>query len=92
MPVLATNPLDELFDISERVGTLVAKLKDLESAAERTKEAVSDAAIANLLEQRSRSLPEPGALHLTRREDLLDLAVSEPDMELYDRKIKEERK
>lgn len=29
--------------------------------------------IANLLEQRSRRLPEPGALHLTRREDLLDL-------------------
>jgi hypothetical protein len=46
--------------------------------------------IANILEQRSRRLPEPGVLHLTRREDLLDLSVSEPDMELYNRKIEEE--
>jgi transposase len=48
--------------------------------------------IANILEQRARRLPEPGALHLTRREDLLELAVSEPDMEIYNKKIEEERK
>lgn len=39
--------------------------------------------IANLLEQRSRSLPEPGALHLTRRSDLLDLDVQQPDLSIY---------
>ena len=39
--------------------------------------------IANLLEQRQRLLPEPGALHLTRREDLLDLELPEPDLGLY---------
>jgi transposase len=40
--------------------------------------------IANLLEQRARRLPEPGALHLTRREDLLDLDLPEPDLSIYD--------
>ncbi|WP_246804357.1 hypothetical protein [Desulfosarcina cetonica] len=39
--------------------------------------------IANLLEQRSRQLPQPGALHLTRREDLLDLTVESPDLSIY---------
>jgi len=39
--------------------------------------------IANLLEQRTRRLPEPGALHLTRREDLLDLTVESPDLSIY---------
>ena len=40
--------------------------------------------IANLLEQRQRRLPEPGALHLTRRQDLLDLELPEPNLGLYD--------
>jgi transposase len=39
--------------------------------------------IANLCEQRSRFLPEPGILHLTRREDLLDLEVEQPDLSIY---------
>jgi len=39
--------------------------------------------IANLLEQRQRLLPEPGALHLTRRADLLDLELPEPNLNLY---------
>ena len=39
--------------------------------------------IANLLEQRQRLLPEPGALHLTRRQDLLDLELPEPNLGLY---------
>jgi transposase len=39
--------------------------------------------IANLLEQRQRILPEPGALHLTRRQDLLDLELPEPNLWLY---------
>ncbi len=39
--------------------------------------------IANLLEQRRRFLPEPGALHLTRQSDLLDLELPTPDLSLY---------
>jgi transposase len=41
--------------------------------------------IANLLEQRARKLPEPGALHLTRRQDLLELDVDKPDISIYNR-------
>jgi transposase len=40
--------------------------------------------IANLLEQRANLLPEPGALHLTRREDLLEIDVQQPDLSIYD--------
>jgi hypothetical protein len=39
--------------------------------------------IANLLEQRKRLLPEAGALHLTRRADLLELELPEPNLSLY---------
>ncbi len=46
-------------------------------------EAFSCEYIANLLEQRQRLLPEPGALHLTRREDLLELELPEPNLNLY---------
>lgn len=41
--------------------------------------------IANILEQRERKLPEPGALHLTRSQDLLDLDLTEPSLAVYDR-------
>ena len=40
--------------------------------------------IANLLEQRRRFVPEPGALHLTRQSDLLDLELPAPDLSLYE--------
>lgn len=40
--------------------------------------------IANLLEQRSRQAEEPGALHLTRKSDLLDLTINKPDLSIYD--------
>lgn len=40
--------------------------------------------IANLLEQRTHILPEPGALHVTRRQDLLDLDIPEPNLSIYD--------
>ncbi len=43
--------------------------------------------IANLLEQRSRTLPEPGALHLTRRQDLLEIDVAKPDLSIYQKAI-----
>jgi hypothetical protein len=44
--------------------------------------------IANLLEQRTRKLPEPSALHLTRRQDLLEITVEKPDMEIYNKSLK----
>ena len=40
--------------------------------------------IANILEQRERILPEPGALHLTRRQDLLELDTPEPNLSIYE--------
>jgi transposase len=40
--------------------------------------------IANILEQRTRILREPGALHVTRRQDLLELDIAEPNLSIYD--------
>lgn len=42
--------------------------------------------IINILEQRQRRLPEPGALHLTRQSDLLELELPAPDLSLYEPK------
>jgi transposase len=42
--------------------------------------------IANLLQQRQRQLPEPGALHLTRPSDLLELELPAPDLSVYEPK------
>ncbi len=39
--------------------------------------------IANILEQRERPVTQPGALHLTRQQDLLDLDLPAPDLSLY---------
>jgi len=40
--------------------------------------------IANLLQQRLHPPAEPGALHLTRHSDLLELELPAPDLSLYD--------
>ena len=40
---------------------------------------------ADILEQRQRPVKEPGALHLTRQCDLLELDLPEPDLSLYNR-------
>lgn len=48
-----------------------------------TYEAFSSEYIANLLEQRSSKLPEAGALHLTRSEDLLELTLEKADISIY---------
>ena len=40
--------------------------------------------IANLLEQRERHTVVPSPLHLTRRQDLLDLELPAADLNLYD--------
>lgn len=42
--------------------------------------------IANLLQQRLRQLPEPGALQLTRPTDLLELDLPAPDLSIYEPK------
>ena len=41
--------------------------------------------IANILAARRRISPEPAALQLTRRSDLLELEIPEPDLSIYDR-------
>jgi transposase len=40
--------------------------------------------LTNLLEQRARPRREPGALHLTRQQDLLELEIPQPDLSLYE--------
>ena len=46
--------------------------------------------IANLLEQRSKPVAEPGALHLTHSSDLLDLTIDHPDLSIYNFAIDED--
>ena len=46
--------------------------------------AFSSEYITNLLEMRARNRPEAVALHLTRRQDLLELEVAEPDLSVYE--------
>jgi transposase len=46
-------------------------------------EAFSSDYIANLLEQRARFTPEASALHLTRRADLLEVRLEQPDLSIY---------
>jgi hypothetical protein len=45
--------------------------------------------IANLLEQRAHFVPQPGALNLTRGEDLLKITLQQPDLSLYQSNDKE---
>jgi len=40
--------------------------------------------IANILEARARTLPEPAPLQLTRGQDLLDIDIPAPDLNVYD--------
>jgi len=49
-----------------------------------TYQAFSCEYIANILQQRERIQPQPGALHLTRRADLLEMEIAEPDLSIYD--------
>jgi len=51
-----------------------------------TYQAFSCEYIANLLQQRQRPTHEPGALHLTRQQDLLELELPAPDLSIYDSK------
>ena len=51
-----------------------------------TYQAFSCEYIANLVQQRQNPTQEPGALHLTRQADLLELDLPAPDLSLYDSK------
>jgi transposase len=48
-------------------------------------QAFSSEYIANILEARSRILPEPAPLQLIRRQDLLDMELPAPDLTIYER-------
>jgi hypothetical protein len=48
-------------------------------------QAFSSDYIANLLEQRARFTPQPSPLHLTRRQDLLELELAPADLSIYER-------
>ena len=48
-------------------------------------EAFSAEYIANILESRTRALPEPGPLQLTRGIDLLDIDIPSPDLNVYEK-------
>jgi len=48
-----------------------------------TFQAFSSEYITNILEQRGKKVREPGALLLTRRQDLLDLEIEQPDLAIY---------
>lgn len=60
---------------------------------EMTAQAIADACdmqvygsdyVQNMLECRSRHMPEPGPLHVTHKRDMLDLRIEQPDMSIYD--------
>lgn len=77
------NPLHhirQIVGLSEIYGTEPVK-RAMEDAF--VFQAFSCEYVANLLEQRARKLPEPGALHLTRNQDLLEIEIPKPDLSLY---------
>lgn len=48
--------------------------------------AYADAYIVNILEQRSRPIGEPAPLHLTRQQDMLEIDLPLPDLDIYQTK------
>lgn len=75
--------VQKIVALSELYGT-EAVARALEDAF--TFQAFSCEYIANILQQRQRPSSEPGALHLTRQQDLLELELPAPDLSLYDSK------
>jgi hypothetical protein len=100
MRLLTMTPKAELFyqELQQRRFNVMHHVRKIVAMSEiygteKTARAIDDAVefqafsceyVVNLLEQRQRLLPEPGALHLTRREDLLELVLPEPNLNLYD--------
>ena len=75
--------VQKIVALSELYGT-EAVARAMEDAF--TYQAFSCEYIANLLQQRQHPPKEPGALHLTRQADLLELELPAPDLSLYDTK------
>lgn len=75
--------VQKILALSELYGT-EAVARAMEDAF--TYQAFSCQYIANLLQQRQHPPQEPGALHLTRASDLLELELPPPDLSLYDTK------
>ncbi len=73
--------VQKIVALSELYGT-EAVARAMEDAF--TYQAFSCEYIANLLQQRQHPPQEPGALHLTRQADLLELDLPAPDLSLYD--------
>jgi len=73
--------VQKIVALSELYG-IEAAARALEDAF--TYQAFSCEYIANIIHQRQRPPSEPGALHLTRRQDLLELDLPDPDLSLYD--------
>ena len=73
--------VQKIVALSELYGT-EAVARAMEDAF--TYQAFSCEYIANLLQQRQHPPQEPGALHLTRASDLLELELPPPDLSLYD--------
>ena len=73
--------VQKIVALSELYGT-EAVARAMEDAF--TYQAFSCEYIANILQQRQRPAQEPGALHLTRQQDLLELELPAPDLSLYD--------
>ena len=73
--------VQKIVALSELYGT-DAVARAMEDAF--TYQAFSCEYIANLLQQRQHPPQEPGALHLTRQQDLLELELPAPDLSVYD--------
>src|SRR6266704_3342720 len=72
--------VQKIVALSELYGT-EAVARAMEDAF--TYQAFSCEYIANLLQQRQHPPQEPGALHLTRQADLLELELPAPDLSVY---------
>jgi len=84
------NPLHHIRQI-----VALSEIYSKEQVAMAVEDAFSFAAfsceyIANLLEQRSKPVAEPGVLHLTHSSDLLDLRIDHPDLSVYNFAINED--
>ena len=73
--------VQKIVALSELYGSEVVA-RALEDAF--TYQAFSCDYILNLLQQRQQPASEPGALHLTRQQDLLELELPAPDLSIYD--------
>jgi len=74
----------------------LSEIYDIEKVARAMEDAFTYKAfsceyIANILEQRENIPSQPGALHLTRRQDLLELDMPEPNLSIYDSKYEQSK-